>query len=242
MISKKVKDLTGSTFNRLRVLMDYDISKRDGSVVWLCECNCGSGKKVYATGTQLKRGETQSCGCYRIERSRKYNKYKTLGNITFVFNVKGLCAVIDREYLELIRPYFWFKTLQGYTVTHTKHKRVALRMHRFLYEKLVGVIPRGYEVDHKNRCKYNNCLCNLRLATRAENNINRPPNKSNTTGYVGVSFSKQSKRYHAYITINGRQKFLGAANTPEEAYQFRLKGERKYYGEFSSAKGGDEGE
>ena len=199
IISKRIKDLTGLIFSRLRVVMDYDIDTRDKSIIWLCECSCGSGKKVYATGTKLKRGDIQSCGCYRIERSRKYNKYKTLGNIAFVYDTKGLCAIIDKEHLEAIKSYFWFKTCHGYTVTHTKHKRVVLRMHRFLYEKFVSKIPRGYEVDHINRCKHNNLLRNLRLATRAENNINRQPNRNNTTGYVGVSFSKQSKKYHVIL-------------------------------------------
>lgn len=40
---------------------------------------------------------------------------------------------------------------------------------------------------------------------------------NNTSGYVGVSYEKYSKKYRARITINGKIKNLGMFNTAEEA-------------------------
>lgn len=53
-------DLTNQKFGRLTVL--YPTEKRsNGSVVWMCQCECGNFKEVSAI--HLTRGNTQSCGC-----------------------------------------------------------------------------------------------------------------------------------------------------------------------------------
>ena len=36
---------------------------------WLCKCKCGNEKIVY--GTNLRRGLTTSCGCFRKEKLAK---------------------------------------------------------------------------------------------------------------------------------------------------------------------------
>lgn len=57
---KKANDLTGQKFGRWTILEKTD--KRDsGSIVWLCECECGTKKEI--RGTSLVAGETKSCGC-----------------------------------------------------------------------------------------------------------------------------------------------------------------------------------
>lgn len=39
----------------------------------------------------------------------------------------------------------------------------------------------------------------------------------NTSGYKGVSWSKHLKKWAAFLCVNGKQKYLGGFNTPEEA-------------------------
>lgn len=62
-------DLTGERFGRLTVI------ERKGSVkkraLWLCQCDCGNTTLV--TTNSLKTGNTQSCGCYRLERDVEVN-------------------------------------------------------------------------------------------------------------------------------------------------------------------------
>lgn len=58
-------DLTGQQFGRLLVL-GYAGSNKQGAATWRCKCECGNVKVV--TGSELRRGKTQSCGCYRLER------------------------------------------------------------------------------------------------------------------------------------------------------------------------------
>lgn len=65
------KDITGERFGRLLVLEKTDDRVVNSSVIWKCKCDCG--KIVYANSSNLKRGHTASCGCYKkdyIESTR----------------------------------------------------------------------------------------------------------------------------------------------------------------------------
>lgn len=164
-------------------------------------------------------------------KDRKYNTYETYGVCTLIFDSKDNYTIVDTKLLTELKKYYWFQEpTSGYfvSVTNTKGKRI--RLHNFVF----GVVPNRYEVDHKNRKKYDNRCRNLRLATRSENNINHGLSSANTSGYVGVSFMKTKNKYRAYITIDNKQISLGLYNTPKEAYEARLKAEKKYFGEFSS--------
>jgi hypothetical protein len=64
-------DLTGRTFGRLTVVglsLNVDGS---GKPCWKCRCACGN--KHTASGSCLRRGQTQSCGCLMIERTKEAN-------------------------------------------------------------------------------------------------------------------------------------------------------------------------
>jgi hypothetical protein len=67
-----LEDLTGRIFGRLRVICraeDYIYPKSGQRAPrWLCECSCGKQKVIMAKS--LKSGDTTSCGCYQIERSK----------------------------------------------------------------------------------------------------------------------------------------------------------------------------
>ena len=60
-MGKKV-DLTGQRFGMLVAIKDVGIKNR--SVLWECECDCGSHVEVMSK--DLKSGNTKSCGCMRI--------------------------------------------------------------------------------------------------------------------------------------------------------------------------------
>lgn len=61
-------DLTGKRFGRLLVI-SYAGNNARGKALWNCICDCG--QKYVALGESLRRGDTQSCGCYHRERSAK---------------------------------------------------------------------------------------------------------------------------------------------------------------------------
>lgn len=74
------EDLTGQKFNRLTVL-GLSAKKSGRKSYWVCQCECGNKKTVRSD--VLKRGQTQSCGCLRDEKSAinviKNHKHKQSG-------------------------------------------------------------------------------------------------------------------------------------------------------------------
>jgi hypothetical protein len=72
-------------------------------------------------------------------------------------------------------------------------------------------------LDHIDRNKQNNKVGNLRAANREVNSWNRDKQQNNSSGYRGVSWGKQNKKWHSYITIKGKRVNLGYFRCVHEA-------------------------
>lgn len=88
--------------------------------------------------------------------------------------------------------------------------------HKLVWETFVGPIPAGLEVRHINGVKNDNCLDNLRLATKGESSCEqeqisppRRPNKSSSK-YRGVSFCKPTQQWTASFYQNGTLTYIGS--------------------------------
>lgn len=57
----KVKGMTGQRFGKLAVI-EFAGMNHEGSAMWKCICDCG--KDTVVRGYTLRRGDTQSCGCF----------------------------------------------------------------------------------------------------------------------------------------------------------------------------------
>ena len=77
-MGRKLLDLTGQRFGRL-VVIEFAGKAKNRHSKWLCRCDCGNEVTVSYEG--LKKGDSQSCGCYRNERvanaARKHGQYGT---------------------------------------------------------------------------------------------------------------------------------------------------------------------
>lgn len=101
--------------------------------------------------------------------------------------------------------------------------------HRLAWFYVNGVWPE-FEIDHKDTIKINNSIDNLRDVTHVGNNQNKiKAKRNNKTGFLGVSYDKQRKRFVAQIKINGKQTTLGRFLTTEEAHQAYLCAKRIYH-------------
>lgn len=60
-----VVDITGQRFGRLLVL-SHEGKSASGKHMWLCRCDCGTVKSF--VGMNLRRGDTNSCGCLHREQ------------------------------------------------------------------------------------------------------------------------------------------------------------------------------
>ena len=78
---ERYKDrLIGERFGRLVVISQTDERTNDRNIIWLCQCDCGKQVKV-STG-HLRNGNTKSCGCLNIEKTKE-RFTKDLTNQTF---------------------------------------------------------------------------------------------------------------------------------------------------------------
>ena len=131
---------------------------------------------------------------------------------------------IDKEDLEKIKPYKWFKGTH-YPLAHIykNGKRTSLYMHKLLMGGLG-------EVDHINGNGFDNRRINLRKATRQQNAMNQH-RVSPTTGFRGVYLKKGG--FYAGLEIKGKGIHLGIYKTAKEAAKAYNEGARKYFGEFA---------
>lgn len=87
-------------------------------------------------------------------------------------------------------------------------------------------------VDHIDNNRTNNCLFNLRYATKSENQFNRKTNNNNTSGIKGIAWNKHRNRWRAYIRINSKLQYLGDSTNIEDAQNARQLQARELFGDY----------
>ncbi len=102
---------------------------------------------------------------------------------------------------------------------------VAYKNHRVIWEMHHGEIPKGMQIDHVDGDGENNRLENLRLVDQSENSKNRPMQKSNKTGVVGVYWHSAARKWQASISYGGKKYDLGRYDDFGEAVSVRHKAE-----------------
>ena len=63
--------------------------------------------------------------------------------------------------------------------------------------------------------------------------MNQSKQSNNTSGFIGVSWSKQYQKWVSYINVNKKTTYLGRFADKYDAVKTRLQAELKYYGEFA---------
>ena len=82
------------------------------------------------------------------------------------------------------------------------------KAHRLAFLYMEGAMPED-QVDHIDHSRDNNSWSNLRHTTQAGNNRNATKRKTNTSGFTGVSWNKDSSKWISQVRVDGRQKNLG---------------------------------
>ena len=112
----------------------------------------------------------------------------------------------------------WFE-LKGCDNKYTGYNHVRLNKKLYLYHRVKYFIHNqewnihnsstDNSIDHIDRDKSNNNIENLRNATHSQNMMNRDGK--------GYSFVKARGKYMAYISVDGKRKYLGLFMTEQEA-------------------------
>lgn len=93
---------------------------------------------------------------------------------------------------------------------------VQLMAHRLAWLYVYGVFPVN-EIDHIDGDSMNNRICNLREATRKQNNENVKLRTNNTSGYRGVAWSASAKKWRAMLQHNKKPIHVGYFSDANEA-------------------------
>jgi hypothetical protein len=73
------KNEIGNRYTRLTVVAVAE--QRRHRAAWVCECECGA--QVIVTGTDLRLGQVQSCGCMRVDAMRRAHRLNVKEIVTY---------------------------------------------------------------------------------------------------------------------------------------------------------------
>ncbi len=106
------------------------------------------------------------------------------------------------------------------------------RGHRLAWLYQFGESPE--QVDHINRINDDNRIKNLRSCGNSENNMNKPKQKNNKSGFKGVHWSKSRRLWIAQVTSGGKTLTLGSFWDKETASQVAKIKRNELHGEFAN--------
>lgn len=100
--------------------------------------------------------------------------------------------------------------------------------HRLAWLYVYGVWPIDL-LDHRNGVRSDNQIENLREATNEKNLQNQRKGRGNGSKYLGVSWSKISRKWMASIQLDKKWFYLGYFSEEEAAYSAYLEAKRKLH-------------
>lgn len=152
-------------------------------------------------------------------------KYSFDGSIGYGKLQSGLIFLFDAGNLDKIKDVKWYPSYESgrpYLIDRWGNK-----MHNRILH-----CPKGYEVDHISLDTLDNRICNLRICTHQQNQMNQPLQKNNTSGVCGVSWYPPRNKYRARIKAGQCDIHLGYYRIFMEAVQARNIGMECMFGEF----------
>lgn len=211
-MEKNVK--AGDKYGVLTIISE--MPKINGSIVYLVKCECGNEKIVYR-GNLLK-WNYHKCSCVRknkggLSNSPLYSVWRAMLNRCSKPNSHGfkwyggkgikVCEEWANEYTGYVNFYNW-SINNGY-----KEIKLPSGRNKLTIDRIDGT--KGYCPDNCRWVEYETQLTNL------------PKLCTNKSGYVGVSWSKQEKKWICVISIKSHSKRIGGFATQKEAVEARNK-------------------
>jgi hypothetical protein len=142
-----------------------------------------------------------------------HDLYQHKGGSVNIPLTQGRSVIVDDEDLAYLNKWKWCYH-RGYAVRtqRVNSKQALVYMHRLI----LNAQP-GQACDHVNGDGLDNQRSNLRICTQSQNGMNRGKQKNNTSGFKGVTWNKDHKKWKAQIMLNGKSIYIGYFDDPEEA-------------------------
>lgn len=140
---------------------------------------------------------------------------------------------VDDEDFDRLSKFKWHINKHVCTGTFYTSKKPTvsckyMSMHRHLMNP-----ADDEEVDHIDLDKLNNQKSNLRIATHAQNNMNKNLQSNSTSGFKGVHYRLDRKKYECYIWVDKKKIHAPYFKTAIEAAKKYNEMALKYHGEFA---------
>lgn len=227
------KDLQGAS--KVILTTDQDLIKDgvqaidDEFLEWLVKNPSCEFFETYSLGIQ--NAETGESGHYKyeiiipnLEIWKDIPDFEGYYQVSNLGNVKSLSRTIlgknDTPTLLKEKMLKFSTSTNGYyqVILCKNSDRKIFKVHSLVAICFLNHTPDGTHnvvVDHINEIKTDNSIENLRLIGHREN-VSRSI-KDSTSTYVGVSWSKNAKKWISQITIEGKTKYLGLFDNEEDA-------------------------
>lgn len=105
-------------------------------------------------------------------------------NVVVYITTKNEKILVDARYEELMKKYTWYVSGNGYATRNISLKS-GVRKQEYLHSIIMKDVNKTdvnqTSIDHINRIKTDNRLCNLRWATQSEQNMNTDKRKRKTS-------------------------------------------------------------
>lgn len=144
-------------------------------------------------------------------------------------------AIVDDSIYDELNLYKWYANWSPCTKSFyaqrskASPRREVIAMHRYILSLKKGD---GYQADHINGNTLDNRSVNLRKCTPSENKRNRKLHRDNTSGFRGVSWHKQHRKWMAQYSCEGKRKCIGVFKSKKDAAQAYVLIAHLQYGEF----------
>lgn len=211
---------------------DIEESKKRKYTMYICKCSCGTIQSVRAS--RLTNGYTTNCFKCGTKKMSANKRIKNRYDLSEEYGIGWSSNTnqpfyFDKDQYEKIKKYTWYEnTTTGYLYTTKNGKNIML--HRFIMDaKSDEIVDHIHGVDSK----LDNRICNLRIATKGQNNMNTSTRSNNKSGVTGVWWRDNNSKWEARIGVEGKPIFLGYYDNFEDAVKARKDAENKYYGEYS---------
>lgn len=157
------------------------------------------------------------------------------GDVAFVPLTRGKTAMIDAADVPLVDGVLWVCRATRHNFYAVRLVQDGLKRRLICMHRLIMNAPPHMLVDHINADSLDNRRSNLRLATNTENTRNQRRSIRNTSGLKGVSWHKNNRKWGASIKVNGRKKYLGSFDRPEDAHRAYREAAALYHGDYARA-------
>lgn len=128
---------------------------------------------------------------------------------------QGKVALVDVEDYDYLMQWKWQadKHKNGRFYAKRRMQKKNIYMHRGILNT-----PKGIDTDHVNKDGLDNRRSNLRICSRSQNMMNRGKTNNNISGYKGIHWDKERKKWGVEITINYEKKHLLIYNNAAKQY------------------------